>query len=1018
MAGKMVNTHTLYLLLIGSLLVTCTGIHFDFDEESPIIVLENEKDTITVDDAYAPKYTITDNNDSQQDLFGNVEIWVEDVNGNAVDLATFTEYPGIYYVYLKVTDSDGNTSEIVTLEVLVSEDDHTPPVITILGPKPFILNIGDTYHEPGAKAVDNIDGDISDKIEINGIVNIHTEDDYIITYTVTDDAGNEASAERTVRVKDSQGNDKEKPEIKLLGDNPFVIAVGETYVDPGATATDNVDGNITFNIVKHDTVINTSVPDSHFVYYTVEDDAGNIAIATRTVVVIVVQDTIPPVIKLVGDKTMHLNKGQEYEEPGATAQDNVDGDLTDKIKIDDDEVNIFDDGIYKVYYTVSDAAGNLGEEQRRIVVGIIDTVPPVINLIGPNPLPVDIYGPFNDPGAYATDNIDSLIEFKDFSVDHNINLNEFGTYTITYTVEDAAGNEATKERTAEVVDTIAPKIVIEGPNPINLGLGYPYTEYGIKEAKDHYDGDLTNQVEISGEVNSSVGGTYIITYSVTDSHGNEGKAERQVKVASDLKPPELTLLGDNPMEVEKGSPYIEPGATAWDSVDGDLTNKIVITGGVNTDIIGTYEVTYTVSDTGGNTANDVRIVLVDGDTTAPVLTLQGQNPMNLAAGDNYVEPGATAIDDEDGDITDQIEIVGDVNTSVAGTYTVTYTVSDKAGNEVSKDRTVNVGPDTKPPEITLKGNNPMVVLLGGTYNEPGATAIDNVDGDITDKIVISGSVNTSVLGSYTITYTVSDQAGNEAVKERTVNVDEDVVPPVITLNGDNPMEVEEGAPYVEPGATALDDIDGDLTNDIVITGTVNTSQEGTYTITYTVSDQAGNQAIKERTVNVKGDFIAPVLTLKGDNPMSLMVGDPYVEPGATAIDDVDGNISDSIKITGTVNTSQEGTYTKTYAVSDKAGNQASKERTVNVSSIYVLKASDNNTQQFTVILETSFQINTNLGQISIWLHFTSGSGTVSLDGGPSQAYTSISLNLSAFPSGGKVLITITPSSSTTLRFQW
>src|SRR5699024_8535134 len=107
--------------------------------------------------------------------------------------------------------------------------------------------------------------------------------------------------------------------------------------------------------------------------------------------------------------------------------------------------------------------------------------------------------------------------------------------------------------------------------------------------------------------------------------------------------------------------------------------------------------------------------------------------------------------------------------------------------------------DTVAPVISLNGDNPMELEVGETYDEPGATAEDDVDGDVSDAIEVSGDVDTSTVGEYEVVYTVSDAAGNEATETRTVNVveadgngedpePEDTVAPVISLNGDNPME--------------------------------------------------------------------------------------------------------------------------------------------------------------------------------------------------------------------------------------
>ncbi len=80
-----------------------------------------------------------------------------------------------------------------------------------------------------------------------------------------------------------------------------------------------------------------------------------------------------------------------------------------------------------------------------------------------------------------------------------------------------------------------------------------------------------------------------------------------------------------------------------------------------------------------------------GDRVAPDLVLLGETAMSIPAGGEYVEPGATAVDDIDGDITDQIVVISNVNPAVVGKYSVTYTVTDRASNQASRVRTVNVG---------------------------------------------------------------------------------------------------------------------------------------------------------------------------------------------------------------------------------------------------------------------------------------------------------------------------------------
>ena len=159
--------------------------------------------------------------------------------------------------------------------------------------------------------------------------------------------------------------------------------------------------------------------------------------------------------------------------------------------------------------------------------------------------------------------------------------------------------------------------------------------------------------------------------------------------------------------------------------------------------------------------------------------------------------------------------------------------------------------------ITLTGDNPQTIEFGEGYTELNATATDRVDGDLTGSIVIdSSAVNINRVGDYSVTYDVTDTAGNAAEqKTRTVRVI-DTGKPIITLTGDNPQTIEfrRGA-YTELNATATDLVDDDieLTRRIVIAGRRGESPTGLESIqvTYKVTDAAGNAAEqKTRTVRV------------------------------------------------------------------------------------------------------------------------------------------------------------------------
>ena len=236
--------------------------------------------------------------------------------------------------------------------------------------------------------------------------------------------------------------------------------------------------------------------------------------------------------------------------------------------------------------------------------------------------------------------------------------------------------------------------------------------------------------------------------------------------------PTITLIGDNPYEILVGGTYSEAGGNA----DGGET-VVVVSNNVNVNQIGQYSVVYAAANANNDVGTATRTVNVQEapDTTKPVISLVGNATVTITVGDSYNDAGATASDNKDGDITSNIVTVNPVDTNTAGTYTVTYNVSDAAGNaatEVTRTVTVQEAPDTTKPVISLVGNATVTITVGDSYNDAGATASDNKDGDITSNIVTVNPVDTNTAGTYTVTYNVSDAAGNAATEvTRTVVIE-------------------------------------------------------------------------------------------------------------------------------------------------------------------------------------------------------------------------------------------------------
>ncbi len=966
-------------------------------DEKPVITLVEPKlgstdVTLIVGDTYSePGFTAADTEDG--DITSSVIATPDVINAPSLIDTSAPNTTGVQVAY-DVVDSAGNLADRVYRTVYVLLADTTPPAITLLGDNPMAVELGGSYIEPGASAIDDRDGDISANLTVTGTVNANLTGSYTLSYDVSDSTGNSTTITRTVNVSDTT-----IPTITLIGSNSITLEKGDSFTDPGATANDNTDGNITANIVKTGSVT-TATTGTYVLTYDVSDAAGNSAVTkTRSVQVtdntapvitligsspvnhelntpytdqgatatdvpaqdlsssivvtgsvntavagtynltynvtdadgnnatsvtrqVIVSDTGTPTITLLGDNPLEHELGNTFTDPGATATDAIDGNLTTSIVVGGDTVNANLTGTYNITYNVVDSASNAAPTQTR-VVNVSDTTPPTLTLVGNANIQHDLQAPYTDAGATASDNTDGNITANIVVGGDTVNINATGIYTITYNVNDAAGNPAAPiTRVVNVADRDIPVITLLGSSPLNHEVGTIFVDPGAT-ASDNIDGDITSNITVSGTVNANVQGSYTLTYRVTDSSGSSATPVTRIVNVQDTGAPSITLLGSTPVLHELQTTYTDAGATANDAADGNLTSNIVTTGSVNSNIAGTYTIDYDVSDSQSNPATTVTRTIIVADRTAPVITLTGSATVNVEQGSSYTDAGATASDIIDGNITANIVTGGSVNTSVAGTYTITYNVSDAAGNAAAQVSRSVIVSDTTKPVITLIGSSPLAHEVGTIFVDPGATASDNLDGNISSNINVTGSVNPNIVGNYTLSYNVSDSAGNTALTvTRTVNV-ADTGAPSIALNGASIINHELNTSFSDPGATASDAADGDLTGSIVVGGdAVNSNLAGTYVITYNVSDSGGNPAIQQtRTVNVN-DFTNPVISLVGSSPTYANLGTSYTDAGATATDNIDGNITANIVTSGTVNISSAGTYTLSYNVADAAGNNA------------------------------------------------------------------------------------------------
>lgn len=232
-------------------------------------------------------------------------------------------------------------------------------------------------------------------------------------------------------------------------------------------------------------------------------------------------------------------------------------------------------------------------------------------------------------------------------------------------------------------------------------------------------------------------------------------------------------------------------------------------------------------------------------TVKPDIKMRGTKEMKVQVFDTFDDPGAYASILKK-DLTDDIRVESNVNTDKVGLYQVTYSVSYH-GRTSHISRSVQVV-DTVKPAIFLDGETSLTLSSIDFFDETGFTASDNYDGDLTDSVKVTTKEDKEN-NKGQIIYTVTDSSGNKAEAVREVTI-KDIVKPVITLNGYDYITLAHGAEYMEQGAFAEDDLDGDITEKIITAGSIDTSKSGTQTIAYTVTDKAGNRDTVTRTIHV------------------------------------------------------------------------------------------------------------------------------------------------------------------------
>jgi PKD repeat protein len=409
------------------------------------------------------------------------------------------------------------------------------------------------------------------------------------------------------------------------------------------------------------------------------------------------------------------------------------------------------------------------------------------------------------------------------------------------------------------MDTVRPVASLNGATTINTEIHKTYVDPGVT-ALDNIEGNVSNKYEVIGTVDTSKVGPNYLKYIVRDFYNNTcDTLRRTVFVVLNQTGPTLTLNPPTQVYVEVYNKYIEPGFIAKDNQGNPITNQVIINTNLDTSRLGSYNMKYTVVDAFGMSAIGSRTIVV-GDTTSPMVTPKSSP---------YIQQVGSAIDlTKVVDVTDNywpssflsLTIQGSVDVNSVGVYFVKYVARDNTGN-LSKEVTVRIDvKDTKAPTVVLNGITPMSHEVKTTFADPGVLVNDNYWPANTVVVTKKGTVNTNVLGDYTIWYIATDPSGNKDSISRLVKVVDQTKPRVDLLNITE-VNLPRWHEYVDAPVALVDNYntDGQMRNSLVVINSLPKNAAGNYfgdvaglfSVRYRVTDLSGNvSAEATRTINV------------------------------------------------------------------------------------------------------------------------------------------------------------------------
>ena len=758
------------------------------------------------------------------------------------------ETPGLYELQLKAVKGS-KKSEAITVQVSVQLDNVTQkPTITRNGEALTDITLdGGTTFVPleNVEAEDAKGRPVDVTVSVDKALDLDPDQDtdYVLTYTATDIYGNKVEQSITLKVVANQA-----PVISGVSDH--TIKVGDLF-DPkaGVKVTDDKDKEIEL-IVEGE--VNNQIPGTYKISYSATDSGGKTTRAQSTVIVnqkAISLNSMP----VITANDVTLTVGDEFKAlDGVTAEDKEDGNLSDKVKVIENNVDTTIPGEYSVTYQVSDSQGATVTKKIKVTV-LMKLVsinhPPQINASDKVIKLGSTFNPLENVTVYDEEDLDLTHKLE--VIENNVNPLVAGEYKVKYRVTDSGGATTVKEVNVTVKSdlVLATSIVINDKHNNQLYLD------GVKTITATIN-DEADLKEIEWEISNP----NIVELQIVENEARIiAKAEGQVVITA--KTIDGSQLSDT-MTISVSN--------FKDNKDIPTYVKDMMDPTVFTPISGT-----------GNQATPLEVEIKDGGADkldSFITTVRALNYEMLLIGEDdefmiyslKVSPKSSFFRLKRS--TEEMYLTIKVNKTLQDADDINQKLTELIDDKTQK-------PNTKP-TITISGLSTNLTV--GDKFEPltGVTAFDAEDGDLTSSITVIGDVDTQKAGSYQITYLVKDSQGETTSMTITIIVsekintgdNEDLDNSVTNPNpdqkpNDNPPQVNDEKPVItitssidkiivgesfDPlaGVQAYDKEDGNLTSQIKVFGTVNTNQPGDYQLTYMVEDSNGNRVTLIKTITV------------------------------------------------------------------------------------------------------------------------------------------------------------------------